>query len=500
MAAIANLTEEEKYLVAILDDPSGIELAELLWIDEEQPTGCFRVWPYQWRWYRNESTYQIDHASRSMGKSVGIQMRAFAFPFHFPGQEMLITAPELNHLRPITDKVEHMLLTTRLGREMLPDRRGNGINRQPQFQAHFKNNSRIVSRLPNRDGRGVKTCCAGDVLVLTTTGHKRMDEVAVGDFVLTHMGRWQPVLARVEYPDTDVLEVAGGGHRGLIVSKRHSFLTRRNRSVCRKRSLAAPLWTRADEEELGERHYWASPLTFPELELPDPPAGINDGVTLLELAGRWVADGCAYGNQVSFVDDEAGIRCIEALAKQLGLRTVRRAHQNAVCTVIGNRQLADWVVAHFGKLAAGKSVPPWLLGAPSAARGAFLRGYLDGDGHYNADRNRWEFGSASKSLAMGVKLLAQSLGWHTTYTWVDPKVKAICGIPLKSEPQRSHRVQLIENGQSIHEDGNQWSRIRSATPAGKQVVYDLIVANDHSYVADGLIHLGSAWLPDGTEA
>jgi hypothetical protein len=147
---------EEMYLIAIMDDPSGIELAEFSWIDEEQPDGCYRCWDFQWAWYRNDETYQIDWAGRSLGKSVGIQMRAYAFPFNFPGQEMLITAPELNHLRPVTDKIEHQLLSHRLTREMLPKQRGNGINHQPQFQAHFANNSRILSRLPGRDGKGVK--------------------------------------------------------------------------------------------------------------------------------------------------------------------------------------------------------------------------------------------------------------------------------------------------------------------------------------------------------
>lgn len=156
MSAIPMLTDEEAYLFAILDDPAGIELAEFTWVDEEQPDGCFRVWDFQWPLYRNESTFQIDFLGRSLGKSIGIQMRAFAFPFNFPGQEMLITAPELNHLRPITDKVQHQILTHRLTQEMLPRQRGNGINHQPQFQVHFINNSRIMSRLPQRDGKGVK--------------------------------------------------------------------------------------------------------------------------------------------------------------------------------------------------------------------------------------------------------------------------------------------------------------------------------------------------------
>ncbi len=156
MTAVRKLTDEECYLAAVLDDPSGVELAELTWVDEEQPDRCFRIWDFQWPLYHDESAYQIDQCGRSLGKTVGIIMRAYVFPFQNPGQEMLITAPELNHLRPVTDKIETYFTTTRLGREMLPNVKGSGINHQPQFQARFRNNSRIISRLPNRDGKGVK--------------------------------------------------------------------------------------------------------------------------------------------------------------------------------------------------------------------------------------------------------------------------------------------------------------------------------------------------------
>src|SRR4051812_6365087 len=92
----------------MMDDPSGIDLAEFMFIDETpgKPDPCFRLWDFQWAWYRNEETFQIDQAGRTLGKTSGIIMRAHAFPFNFPGQEMLITAPELNHLDPVTTKVE----------------------------------------------------------------------------------------------------------------------------------------------------------------------------------------------------------------------------------------------------------------------------------------------------------------------------------------------------------------------------------------------------------
>lgn len=156
MVAVAQPDEEELYLMALLDDASGLDIAEFCWVDEEKEDACYRAWDYQWPMYRNDHPLQVDQNARATGKTVGIEMRAFAFPFCYPGQEMLITAPELNHLRPIVDKVEARIMSKRFAKEMLPKGRSNGINRQPQWQARFSNNARILSRLPNKDGRGVK--------------------------------------------------------------------------------------------------------------------------------------------------------------------------------------------------------------------------------------------------------------------------------------------------------------------------------------------------------
>ena len=156
MSALVCPDEEELYLLAILSDDSGLDIAEFMWIDEEQPHSRFRAWDFQVSWWTDDSPLQIDHCGRAVGKSQGIQMRAVAFPFNYPGQEMLITAPELNHLRPIVDAIEARILTSRLCSDMLPSQKGRGISRQPQWQARFVNGSRIMSRLPNKSGAGVK--------------------------------------------------------------------------------------------------------------------------------------------------------------------------------------------------------------------------------------------------------------------------------------------------------------------------------------------------------
>lgn len=154
MAVLEDLTEEECALYALLSDPSGLDQAEFLWVDEENEDGLFRCWSFQWPWWRSDAQRSIDQCGRSVGKSKSIQARAFAFPFVHPGAEMVITAPESNHLVAVTDNVETNLLRCRLSREMLVKGRG-GIKHKP-FHINFANGARIMGRIPQRDGKGVK--------------------------------------------------------------------------------------------------------------------------------------------------------------------------------------------------------------------------------------------------------------------------------------------------------------------------------------------------------
>lgn len=149
------LSEDECYLWAILSDPSGLDQAEFSWTDpRNEDDQCFRAFPYQVKWWRDRSPQQIDQCARSVGKSESIKVRAFAFPFIHPGSEMIITAPEGVHLDAITDNVETAFTNNRLGSEMLKSGR-MGIRHRP-FHMNFANGARIMGRIPQRDGKGVK--------------------------------------------------------------------------------------------------------------------------------------------------------------------------------------------------------------------------------------------------------------------------------------------------------------------------------------------------------
>jgi hypothetical protein len=88
--------------------------------------------------------------------SESIAVRANIFPFIHPGQEMVVTAPEKVHLEAITDKIETRILGCRLSREMLSGGGGRNSFKHQPFHANFRNGSRIMGRIPQRDGKGMK--------------------------------------------------------------------------------------------------------------------------------------------------------------------------------------------------------------------------------------------------------------------------------------------------------------------------------------------------------
>lgn len=166
MAVTAALTTAEAYLVALIQDSSGIDLAEFLWEDPmaSNPEKLFRCWDFQYAWWRDTyaqgepvdtPTLVIDSCARAVGKTQSIIVRSWAFPVQHPGGEMVVTAPELVHLDPLTSRIEDRIKETRLTRELLPRRVGLGFKHRP-FQVNFTNGSKILGRIPQRDGKGVK--------------------------------------------------------------------------------------------------------------------------------------------------------------------------------------------------------------------------------------------------------------------------------------------------------------------------------------------------------
>lgn len=148
--------KDDLLLYSLLTD--SIYAAELLWDDPTNHAfgGWYRVKDYQYPLWRHEGNYAGFACARAVGKTESIKGDAFCHTFKRLGENMLITAPELIHLQPLTNAIEERIRDTRLTREFLDLRGGKtGFTHKP-FGVEYIDGTKIVGRIPRLTGTGVK--------------------------------------------------------------------------------------------------------------------------------------------------------------------------------------------------------------------------------------------------------------------------------------------------------------------------------------------------------
>jgi hypothetical protein len=157
--------EDDFILYGMLLDP--VYMPELLWKSPSnyEYHGQFRVRDYQYILNRLDDEYAIVACGRSLGKTVAEIIHAEIHVFK-SYEKLLITAPELIHLLPLTDQVEDNIMDNPLLSELLDVRQSGqtGFTHRP-FQASFIDGTKITGRIPKRDGTGVKGSHAEKLIV-----------------------------------------------------------------------------------------------------------------------------------------------------------------------------------------------------------------------------------------------------------------------------------------------------------------------------------------------
>ena len=359
------------------------------------------------------------------------------------------------------------------------------------------------------------SCFPGDVLVLTNRGLVPISDVAVGDQVLTHRNRWRPVMAKASRL-AETVTVRGRGHYGIETTENHPFYVRPNGRVTKNRrsvrQLGAPEWRPAGQlQPVNSGNYggkfdgwfWATPSALPELPVP-PIHGtraVEQDEAFWYVVGRWLGDGSLRFNSagrglhvhIACHTDEA-----DELAKRLAIldwRWNRKAPHGQGCVFeMCHQALVEWLVEHFGQHAHGKRLPTWVLGMSRSHRSSLLDGYASADGTLayrgSTQSAQWTTTTVSKALAIGVRLLAESLGYGASLMTTPRRA----GRVLDGKPFMARRQYLVRWGENtisartVNDAHLRWSKVRDVAPTGRQVeVFDIEVDEDHSFVADGLV-------------
>lgn len=331
-------------------------------------------------------------------------------------------------------------------------------------------------------------CLARGSLVLTFDGYKPIEEVKIGDLVLTHEGRWKPVLVASCTDVRTVVRVEAQGVPGLTLTPEHKLWTRKVRetswAIAHSRKDAkntAPTWVRADET-VGR---------YINLKLPPL---IKSTLSLTEcwLIGRWLADG-HVGTRGDFhvsIGPDKLATFLEKAGKHAGAQAKRTAIQIRLKNL---RPIVSNALKRCGRGAAGKSVPGDLLSLPAPQASAMLDGYLSGDGHFLPARNRWTASSVSRALLLGVAILAQRAHGAIASVYAGrPSGEAV--IDGRKVSTRQDWVLSFDIPNQSRPKGlpfiladGAWKKVRSAADVGETETWCLRVADDESFTAEGCI-------------
>ena len=351
---------------------------------------------------------------------------------------------------------------------------------------------RTLNMLQERRGAEMHLCLATGSLVLTRDGYKPIEDVSLGDQVLTHKGRWRPVIAKQNTGRRPAVTIKAHGVSGLTLTPDHELWTRKVRnlpgSVAHSRKEARrtdPDWVRADET-LG---------SYVNLKMPPIQEPSTDGLRHWWTVGRWLADG-HFSPKARIYAISCGYHEVEFLEQQLGeYGGNKRSDVGTGFQIIlrDSPRVLRKTLEVCGRGAAGKHLPPEAFTLPVLQARALLDGYLSGDGHWLPGRDRWMAASVSRELLLGVAMLAQRAygaiasvyaGCPAGQTTIDGRIvntkqEWVLSFDVTTDGRHKGKPFILGDGA--------WKKVRSIAPAGEVETWNLRVEEDESYTAEGCV-------------
>lgn len=325
-------------------------------------------------------------------------------------------------------------------------------------------------------------CLARGSLVLTRGGgYIPIQEVNVGDQVLTHRGRWRPVLAVQKTGVHPVLEVRAQGVPGLKLTPNHKLWTRPVGRVPgpRKRAESAePEWVSAVNTS----------GSYVNLKLP-PVEESQHTAREWWIVGRWLADGHTDKRTNSHIS--CGYHKLPELLEMLG-ENAGNPRENPTAAQVPlkklGRKLRDTLIL-CGHGAGEKHLPPEAFTLSPELAKSLLDGYLSGDGHYNESRDRWSASSVSRELLMGLAFVIQRATGMvaSVYAGRPAGTTTIEGREVNTRQDWVLSFNANKLGFAIVTEDGAWKRVQSVESSGTVETWNLRVEEDESYTAEGCI-------------
>lgn len=346
------------------------------------------------------------------------------------------------------------------------------------------NPSKTLQASPARDNKDERhICLAKGTLVLTQQGYKPIEEIAIADLVLTHLGRWKPVIAKQCTGVNPVIHLKAQGVPNLILTPDHKVWTRiAKKNDARQSAMKAdPRWVKSVE----------TAGSYVNLKLPPVVEESKYSIHEWKLIGRWLADGHLAKTRRDGIFISCGIQKLETLKLMIGDK-LGQIHDTGTAIQLRVKdpdgKLRE-IIKQCGHGAANKHLPPEAYSLPPTLAKALLDGYLSGDGHYLESRKKWMASSISRELLLGLALIVQRATGSvaSVYAGRQPGVTTIEGRLVNTSQDWIMCFNEKKDFSPFVADDGAWKKVRSTNSVGEAETWSLQVEDDASYTAENCI-------------
>lgn len=332
---------------------------------------------------------------------------------------------------------------------------------------------------------GGSPCFVKGTKVITKTGYKNIEDIRVGDIVLTHQNRFMPVDRIGGTLKQNIYRLKAQGFLPIDCTEYHPF-------YCKKDRLSPP--EKVKLKDIKNGYFVGSHINnedINEYNLSDEDCWI---------LGRYVADGHIRKSKRKDRKNSFQYQCILSIGNNkidILKEKIKTRHfscyphgESVHRIVFSSMELVNFIIDKgFGRGAGNKCIPNFILNLPVDKLKSFFDGYIAGDGC--EIEGKLQATTISKELAMALCLIVQKIyrvGCRIYYT-KRPNQHTIRGRIVNQN--NTYMIRFMKESEKqlwFIEDDIIWYPVKKIINLNKQEdVFNIEVREDHTYTANNMI-------------
>lgn len=333
-------------------------------------------------------------------------------------------------------------------------------------------------------------CFAAGTKVITSKGYKNIEDIKVGDIVLTHKNRFKEVTDIGSDGKKNIYKIETQGTLAIECTDNHPFLIKHKSKVWNNETKRYEFkFNKPEKVRLYNLKVNEDYIGIPILENIESDYSKLDEETLW-LLGRYVADG-----HIDTITNKCVILSI-GKDKKSHFENIKTYHKTYLHTkscyrVVFNSSSNIYKIISggvFGISALNKKIPIEILQLPQEKLKIFLEGYMSGDGCNIKKTSVYQATTISRELAESLVLAIQKVykvGCRIYYT-KRPKKYIIEERVVNQNDTYMIRFDLNPRlPRYLVEDNCIWYPIKKIIDTKHtKTIYNITVDDDHSYTAN----------------